>query len=249
MADRKTKLVVAILLLPVVILLLALAIFGEQGLGMIFSAIEESRITWQERCGNNKDRSQAIEKMVDSGDWSWETAGNKRTKLERVKLRASAQFSASALEWDPVALGQLKNLYEYEYCRERNPYIEIFDETGERLLAVYADRGLYDCTQLELVREEVLSLVSQDYWEGIETMGENWRGNPYLKLHVYQKFQETYPTGAENDRFLYILPLLAVCTGHDTKIYYGRGFTIGNSYSASAESVRKHLKSLSEKDL
>jgi len=195
-------------------------------------------------CGGNRQRLAEIEVIEESGLWIFRRPINDRPSTTRVEMGVSDEYLNTILEskHDEIATSRLSTLYWYEYCRGKNPIIDIYDRDFDAIAAVFrgstsgsADNRnwntyVYDCRELKRTEEIVKQMVDSGYWEKVEPIDDGWRGNPILKVYDTPKFhpemlaETTFEKRGNYSRtrgnYYSAAALYGICTGHHYKLQY-----------------------------
>lgn len=221
--------------------------YWEVGLMGIHAASENyarQKAFQKEVCGNQEQHQAQIKALTDSRVWSFRQHSENRLPNARVEVGVSGQFLTDIYGSDgsDTAAIQLRALYWYEYCRDNNPFLDVYDQQFTSLAAVYRggtrrrgvdrewDDYVYDCRSLARVGRIIEELIELGFWEKVEPSEDEWRGNKYLAIHVLPKFrpqdfsegalspEERGDREATRHRYYSAAALWGVCTGHHYKL-------------------------------
>lgn len=217
---------------------------GLMGIHAISEKSAHQRAFEREVCGDNEQRQAQIKALMDSRVWVFRQSIEDRPPDARLEVGASDRllnevFGPSDSE---AATTKLRTLYWYEYCRDNNAVLDVYDQQFNTLVAVYRggtrrrgsdrewDDFIYDCRSFTHVDGIINDLIALGFWKKVEPMDEGWRGNKYLAVHELPKFrpqdahegvlspEERGNREATRYRYYSAAALWGVCTGHHHKL-------------------------------
>ena len=267
MKDPKNKsariaslIVVSLVTVPVLLFMCS-----ETGMMLMHAVSENSahqRAFQREVCGDNEQRQTQIKVLTDSRVWGFRQSIENRPSETRVEVGASDRFLSEILGSDgsEKATSELRSLYWYEYCRDNNPVIDVYDQQLDSLVAVYRSgthrRGIdrewydyvYDCRRLDRAERVIGELIALGFWEKVEPIDEDWRGNRHLKVYELEKFhpemshdlsfEERGDIGQIRSRYRSAVILWGICNGYYHKLQ------IGEPQGGLSGTIEKHPSSI-----
>lgn len=235
---------IALVLVLAPVLLLMCSEAGMMWLNAVSSRHANEKAFQREVCSDSEQRLARFTSLAGSGDWVFRNSIEDRPSETRVEVGASDRILDEILgsNGSEDAISNLRALYWYEYCRDNNPIIDLYDQRFDSLVAVY--RGtthrrvrnqkwyrewndyVYDCRDLEFAETVIEELQALGFWEKVELKEDGWRGNKVLRIYESPKFRPSETGGKkltpeergnrEATRHLYYsaATLQSICTGN-----------------------------------